>query len=338
MNKLIASAACCDEKSVYFICQSINVIGRIELETKEINYILGPKEEPFYCDNLYVNIHIWNNQLMIIPYNAKNMYIYDIRIEKWKTIELFGNVSNNCALVSGSLLYEKCIYLLSDYDSDVIRYNLEEGIYDYPFNIKKNNDGAKTYFGGLSVAIKDGIIYIAQHYTNIVIMCDTKTGSVSFKSFDGGNFFGTSFDGKYIWINPDSSQNKVIRWDDKNESVKSYEIPNMSHIWGMVHIDEGHLLYGSYSNTYLLRDEEFTEYKYKIYKSNIITDDKTVLCTSSGEILLLFKDKEVECIKLSKSALNAFYKKSVAEIGKIVPEAILSESCELGLEEYLNMI
>ena len=340
MGKMIADALCMNTKNVFFTCNGINMVGIIDRGTHDINYIMGPTDEPFCLNHLYDGIQVNDDKLVIFPYNAKNGYEYSLKEKTWKPIEgLFDGQTNGKEQVCGSILYEDRIYIVSDYYGDVICYEPQKNKYSFPFKLSQRI--GKAAFGGQTIGKNGNCIYIARQYTNTIIKCNMDTCEVMVKDIDGGGaFIGTCYDGEYIWIVPKSSSNKLIKWRERDGVSETYDIPSKDYIWGILPLGNNYLIYGYDEAAYIFNavNVEFSKFDEQVYRASWFEKDEVLMSTNNGKILYYHNGSNKDVYKLDDRKLDEYYRHNAKEISKSLGGTIIQEGNGIQLSDYIAFI
>ena len=83
-----AETACLEDEKIYFFGSKLNMLYYCDLNTKKV-YVLGkiPKYE-LVRQKLIGRILKWRGLIVVAPFNAKEIWIYDIANNAWEEIEI----------------------------------------------------------------------------------------------------------------------------------------------------------------------------------------------------------------------------------------------------------
>lgn len=88
MIPLLAECAVKDGNYIYFASLESSIIFSLSLLTGKIEIVGCVPEELFFKDRLVGEFLRWKDQFVLIPCNAKNIWIVDKKFEHWEKIEL----------------------------------------------------------------------------------------------------------------------------------------------------------------------------------------------------------------------------------------------------------
>lgn len=192
--ELIFESATVSEDVLYYFCRDLNLLCCYNLVTKK-GMILGsiPEEDPFEPD-LCGGIKKWKNYLILVPRQAKKIWIFNIKDYTWEGIGLpegegkykyfDSKLINNFVLIIG--YWQNNIIIL-----DLITKEIKV-IYEF-------QQGQKL---GYSSALIDKVLYVVDsslpRFFEISLQhCTCKIVDIDICS---EGFYGIDYDGKYFWI------------------------------------------------------------------------------------------------------------------------------------------
>ncbi len=246
-KKLIGNSACRYNDKIYFTVYEVNIIGCLDLSTGNINYIFGPTEEPFTQFMLWGDICVWNNSLVVEPYMARSVWIYDLEVEEWEKIitpEL-PKAYRDYRFV-GCQLFEDKLFMIGHNYSNINCLNLRTR--ESCNILNPNDDDAPGWirFFGQSMYRRDNFFCVANHLTNHIIKIEFESNKYKWMQIGGNRRnVGIVNDGDYYWIIPDRGSQTLIRWDEKNGSINEYSFTcDISNVWGAAKFGKELYFYG----------------------------------------------------------------------------------------------
>ncbi|WP_036608799.1 hypothetical protein [Oribacterium sp. P6A1] len=106
---------------VWYIAQPYSFLMELEIETMKLRclgQIPGPVERIAYRGLVY-----HEDTLILLPYRSNNMYLYDLKEEIYRRLEI--DCGNKPEFIGGTFL-DEYLYIYSNTDDEVIRYDIKK--------------------------------------------------------------------------------------------------------------------------------------------------------------------------------------------------------------------
>ncbi|MCI9218692.1 MAG: hypothetical protein HFH94_02975 [Lachnospiraceae bacterium] len=301
---------------IYFVSSEINIICSMNIETFEVEFIPGPTNEVFYDATLYGDIKICDANILLVPYNAKNIWRYDIADEKWETIlpeilEGSGRGAFSGAEVKGSKLY-----VFGFNYPNIVCIDLKTLIWHNV--LTSNHEPGKICFGFGGYVRRDDILYFVNQGTEYILRLDLNSEKYDWIKLEhNGGFLSIAYDDENFWMVSDYGGNgkKLIRWNEDNGIKETYEGMIDGMIAGVTLLQDDILIYGPYGSTCIFNKKKL-EFKDIDINKNIayakeISKGVTLICNTNGENIIFRADERKEfSIDISNEMLCEFQKKS----------------------------
>ena len=224
----------CDKNKLYFIPLRSKAlysydkengdVSRFDIEEARLGKIEGYSGWNFY------SAHLYNNKIYMLPYQRKNLLIFDIETETFEYIDIqydeyMKDKSNyGGRFIFQSLLVEDKIYAPLAGNSSVACFDLKDNTIKYYLIESENQGFADISYDGKNMIIVPLVGYEIikwNHKENIVI----KKVVIDKKGNDKITFWGSEIYGDHIYLFP-NEYDRVLKWnlkDDRIETMKESE-------------------------------------------------------------------------------------------------------------------
>ncbi len=219
---------------LYFTLLEVNIIGVADIENGLLDFICGPIQEKNIESNLYGGICRWRDFLVLAPYNASKIWIYNLSTKEWKEIETgiddsLKNRSGEC--FSGAELIDDDVYFFGYGCSCILKLNLNS--FETDVFVRFDEIGSK----GMKLWAKSYVrigkeLYIAVNDSASVMKVDCEHRKAELIELgSSGKFAGITEGDEGFWVISYLSD-ELILWDEKNESIQAMPLPNKLDVWG----------------------------------------------------------------------------------------------------------
>lgn len=219
-------AMCIEDDKAWIFANNFNALFELNLYTSELSFLGSVTNEDMYTKGLYLNILKVDNRLVLVPFLAKSIGIYDIDTKEFNNIPLempgckcYGAVTyNNTVFLVG---YNSARIVSLDVMNKTVKYIVD--CEDYFMN--KKIDNVRYYFRKNSCVV-DNYFYIASCVSNTIIKLDMQTEKVEFIELDieTDGLMTITFDGNDFWITKNVADS-LIKWNEHNNECKDIMIP-----------------------------------------------------------------------------------------------------------------
>lgn len=316
--KLYAEDGIKIDNKVYFVCSDIPVLYSIELDTNEIEICAALFNEQITLKEASRKIVKWNDELVIVPYNSKYIYYYNLISKEMRCIE--ESVFPECGrMYMEAFAYSDKVIMIGAFKRDFLELNMitkSITIHDLMIDTSKYN---QDLFCRSGYVICDDCVYVALAMGNSIIKLDLRTWDCSVIQFSGSphGFSGIDYDGKYFWLT-DRRGNGIYYWDGFNElnPIKiPFEIKGDVCNYGGLHYDGKNVwVYGLEGEYSAVIDAE-EKCILKSFRRNCIylrkTDDCLVAQDWDGVVHVIGSDGDREYITEIAPEVLLPFKKSL---------------------------
>lgn len=142
---------------IYAICSEVNLLYEINFELDSVSYFKEMPDEDYMKGDLYSGICIEDDNLALIPQNAKKLWIYHFSVKKWDSFDISKFISEDMddKFVGGQMICGK-LYMFGYQYQGILVFDLETKELWNLFNEEKY----KTSFWGKSTVLSDKKIYV----------------------------------------------------------------------------------------------------------------------------------------------------------------------------------
>lgn len=218
-----------EKKSIFFIPINYGMghdLYQLNLETGKLKRDFTFPGSPENIWEAYSGIKKVKNKLILIPFYAKNVYIYDI-IKK-QAVEIILSIECNGARFDEAVEYNDKLFLLPYCYPAIVSIDAQNyEVYEYkecvsPFLSKNKN----IELFSLAYLKKGKFLYLASANESKILVFDMEEGNYTIKEI-GKYPYGYGYlvdDGEYFWLAA-YKKNSVVRWNEQSGDCKEYTYP-----------------------------------------------------------------------------------------------------------------
>lgn len=161
----------------YLIGREMNVMFIADTKLKSYRIVFNMPDENKAKERLFVGNYIENDTMILVPYNAEKVWLYDFILFEWTGIDIskYVDTEAEAKFVGGAINNGKAFLFGYEYKGilviDLVTREVME-LFD-------DNDRGDYSFWGLSTVTMDDKIYVASRTSNELICIDTKKVSYS---------------------------------------------------------------------------------------------------------------------------------------------------------------
>jgi hypothetical protein len=327
------------ENKIYFASREMNMVYSLDLDSHIIDVLESPPEERTFQSGLYGNIVYICGKLVLVPFNAEKIWIYDLSEGSWHGIAL-GEIGKKPYKFLGAAVYDEYVYMLGYHYLGIIRLNIHTStieIIKLPY--KECGDG--LFF--IDCIKKDEWLYTPVMLENKVLKLNLGTGEYKMISVgDSKNrYVGIGWDGEWFWLPPRRNGSYVL-WDGADQ-VREYALPGEftaghDYFWGSSVMQE-QVVFSGVTGMSLVFQKNVPE-KPSIMKKNImfvvkIDDDNFIFQDDKGKLFIKSKDQIKEFEYFGDSQIwDSLMKAGLSEKGKSRKIELIHESVMFSLEKW----
>lgn len=218
------------DNKVWYSCNMYNALCYIDLKTGEGRFVDFFPDEELFVQALYIKIFLYNECLYFIPYNAKNICVYDIKHNCFEKIII--NVGIMQEKFCTGIIKGDDLILLPYKASDAILVNLlnhkVERLKEFEVLIQDKNGPmyGKEYMFGNAYLDSDGIIYATVEHKDVVVGYNVKAQQVFYKIIgsSGKGYFDVLQQYNKVYFSS-YTDHTVMVWNVSDDTIKeiSYE-------------------------------------------------------------------------------------------------------------------
>ena len=219
--KLLSYDAIDIDDSILFFCNSFNALIEYDINKQKSHIIDIMPEEEIIAQALVSQLIQIDGKIILIPLNAKKIWLYDINTKLWSGIDLYD--SDKKLKFLKAVYHERYIYILPCNYNYLVKLNVTNWTIDYldifdKLPIEGKCNCHQTIFRS-DIAICNQVIFAASCFADVVLKYNMRDGKyewIKLKANDKG-FSGIAFDGIYYWISDKVDTSRIYRWDGENK-------------------------------------------------------------------------------------------------------------------------
>ena len=163
-------------------------------------------------ERLYNGILANEKNLLLVPFNAEHIWIYDLQADKWEYISLENLMKPSLyGKFVGGIMRDEKAYLFGYYYNGVAVVDLNNKTVR---NLLEKETRENCSFWGQSVAYANESVYVANRVKNEIlkINLNNETYKAIKTPYADDVYIGIAFDGTFFWLVPHYGS-KIYKWD-----------------------------------------------------------------------------------------------------------------------------
>lgn len=230
-------AGCLDDDKVWYSAMGFNGLFCYDLVQQKLDFMGIFPNEYLYTPFLFRCCKKWKDNLVFIPYNAHDIYIFNIEKKEFTKVPLNDDTNEkqkfNCAVVyknSVVMFGENLPYIL-DLNLQDLTYNKITGLYDELSNV--GTTGLKYYVSNHYLMINDTNCLLLGAKSNVLINYNLESHEFDLKRLGDDNGVYNNFIKKEndLYLIPEKNrrfsiwsieQNKLIEFGDTIDKNRQY--------------------------------------------------------------------------------------------------------------------
>ena len=223
----IFSCAAKKDNDLFLTSEEFNSVFSINLEKNTIDVWDKIPEENFFTKRAYSQILLFDNKLLLVPFNAKKIWIYDFYLKAWDNVDCGMYNENSRYKFSCAYEFEGYIYLFGYSQPKILKICKEDKLC-YEISLEKEMMGKNVTREGLfndNYVFVDNYIFLPVLCSNQVFRINLKTDEYDFLSVgieSNDRVIGLTKYNEELWL---ISQNGVvIKWNNKSDNKEKYAL------------------------------------------------------------------------------------------------------------------
>ena len=245
-----AECFCKVNNSIFFPIRETNSLCFFDMDLKKVQTFKCVPDEHSNLTRLYGGICAFGNYILLVPFNAEYIWLYDQINCKWTpcSVDKFMPSNINGKFMGCVQINEK-IYLFGYKYKGILSFNTKS------FALEKVLE-SRSCFWGQCVAVVGDYLYIGENQEKVIYRIDTISDTYESIIPEGviSGFAGIKYHDDHIYMVPRVGNN-IIRWDMKNHyeviSIDTYYNDGKNHFNGLSVSDNTLLLYSPADKSYL---------------------------------------------------------------------------------------
>lgn len=328
MIKLVPSNAILHENLILFLDINISGIFAYDLNKDELMLKWIAPEESVTKRSLFSNIHIWKDNLILVPYNANYIWIVELNFINYRKIELNNNYEQK---FGASIVIDNNLYMFKHNYPKSLRVNLEDS------DIYEMNLDPIDFF--TSAMLYQGRIICPSCSRNIFYEIDVETLNSEIHSLGADNeIYGmvSEIDGD-LYFFPRKGKHVVIKKGDEEETL--VELPKDSSFKKGFKFDDNIYIPSLFKNeSCMIQNQKGTVWEVKGGFANSFKLARYKYCVMSyaGDVTVYNIEKKQIYYYMFEMTENE-YMKMAKKMGVSCKESIL-ENKNIGLNFWIEYV
>lgn len=341
--KLTIDALDVRKNEIFAVGRELNVMFRLDLKSNSVKMMMDMPEEDRLVGRLYNGVCIDENTLMLIPYNAKKVWYYQLEQKKWYSVDISRYVDPELTgKFVGGYLSDRIAILFGYHYKNILLIDLR--LQKTQELLDKNEEHS---FWAQTPIFHNNRLYVVQRFKNEIVSIDLdKIGEFETLKMDNiedparnGNV-GIAFDGDYFYILKHHG-NLIYKW-------KPFEKAHSIEIDKFFETDEP-FFHGcvAYNSTLFLYSPKGKDYIYNLDEQNrsLIMESKTFFARRTPRVgLVLGRKGEVSVLDNEMKEVNRFdivlNEKEHEEylVDSKMAKKVLSENDVIELKDFIFVV
>jgi hypothetical protein len=286
--RLTTESMCIWNRELYFVPRECPVICKWDFKSETYEILSEIPDENALCERLFNGMCILDGKVVLVPYNAEKIWIFEISEKTWDSISL-NNLSSNelGARYVGGKTVGNYAYMFGYESRNILR--IDPRISSAQI-VKILDSGVNNAFWGQSVALKNDVIFVANLKDQRICRINTidnKAEYIDVKKKPGANCGADYFENS-LYIAPYKG-NKLYKIN--NSVVKEVILPDEyeceKNIFnGIVSSKDTVLLYSPYDKSLIIRNinSEYSFEKVGFIRYAIFDEEIGFIVSKKGRI------------------------------------------------------
>ncbi len=297
--KVFAEDAVIVDEYIYLVSKKMPVLYRMDINTGEVSCAGILYNESISMKQASRKIVHWKNKLIIVPYNASNIYIYNLQTGEISDVG-FSNWTEYGYMYVEAFAYDDKIIMIGAFAKNIIELDLTNRKITVRNSCFEEFETPKDMFCRSGYVVKDDNLYVALAVSNMVLKLNLKTWNHSVINVgnDNNRFSGIAYDGNQFWLASRRGKDIFI-WDGsrKFELLElPFEVPERKCDFGGVYYYDNHIWLHGFEAGYSAvidpvkrRVDDFNDCRYAFFRN---VGDEYIIGQDWNGMVHVFKDGE----------------------------------------------
>lgn len=325
--------------NLYFVPRECPIVCRWDFQSDIFEVVSDVPEENPLIDRLFNGACILDNKMVLAPYNAKKIWIYDIESGNWNSLDLDGICDGELkGKYVGCKSYEQFVYFFGYEASNVLRINLLGSLKEIPIKNRESKGG----FWGQSVATVNEKIMIPN--LNERGICQINSGDESVELITLNDVMtencGIAYNNNVLFIVPYKGNQLMAVYE--NGISKIIKLPNslsgnVNYFNGIAASVNALILFSPLGKSLFIRDiANSCVYEDNGFISYAIYDETIGFVVSKKGCIEIYDDNLILKKKISTVIDGEKYLNLIRKNG--LKGGLYQENIYFGLKEMLEVI
>lgn len=212
---------------IWFVTVYLQLLCKLNLKDEKIEVVAEVPEMPHDSYLKYVNVVNYEDKIILVPYHADALCIYDITTQCFVKHYFRDEYVNDC--FGRAILYKHYLFLTPKNYPAIVRYDVTTGKFEYYDQcitdaLELIGEEKQGYPFAWAVSHYEEELYIGSMWSNVILRFNMETScySVSKIGNDANTYRGMAADEEYCWLILCDSPN-VVRWNRVTGETKEYD-------------------------------------------------------------------------------------------------------------------
>lgn len=219
-----------DGDYAWLVCGEFNGLFKVNTQTGTTEKMFEIPEEKRDGIYLYGNILKFEDKLILVPVNGKELAVFDLSTERFNKIPIKKINGDKIESYLHATRYKNYIFVTPFNSHSILRYDIKTGECKYytswydkliPY-IKSEN---KPIFAN-GICVKENLLLMALAQDNLVMEFDMESGNTKFHTVGkkGNNYWNMTYDGKDYWLiqNENKNAESIVKWNYETKTTTEY--------------------------------------------------------------------------------------------------------------------
>lgn len=330
---------------IYVVLSDIPLLCAIDRNTNKVECVGTFYRESLLMRQASRKIVICDNNLIIIPYNARNIYVYNLETFTMTDVEVPEWDAEKYMYIEALVCDDKVI-MIGAFQKNIVEYDIKTKNVTVRNCYFEGYDNPKDLFCRSGYVLEDNCLYIALAVSNTVLKIDIHTWDYKAIKIGSENnrFSGIAYDGKRFWLSPRRGKD-VIVWNGVDD-FKVVELPlemekQKCNFAGIYYYDNKIWLHGFEGGETVIIDPEteciikHMDYRYAFFRKD---REMGILGQAWDGSIHLFCGEERKIFKLDVDEDELRKAKELFDYSNIFPKKkIIQENSIFGLKELIEI-
>ena len=294
--------------NIYFMLEDYNLLCCCNLANEEVDVLGSIPEEAIDGKRLCGKILEWKEKLVLLPLNAKKIWIYDLSNRIWDSIEI--DHPNIAFKFLEGLIYNDILYAFGHWYPGIVKIELFNGESTY-IDCEKMKNGRDELFG-TQIAQKNEKVILPVCNQDVILEFDLSDSTIHERKIEneGNGFTAALYQNDVLWLASRKGQTIINVDENGNENrIIGKKIDELFFHGFVLFHDELYLPSSHFSEMIIVEKKGIKKINKEICLfCNVIDDNTFMISYVCGKAELYNeKSKNTIQIRLSREKIENYF-------------------------------